>query len=71
MNYIHFAGWATWGQWSVCSATCSGGNQIAIRECLHGNAGESGCIGDQEKMQSCNEASCNGENLLEYLYLLF
>ena len=28
------AHWGTWGEWSLCSASCDGGRQVRVRQCV-------------------------------------
>ncbi|XP_041365646.1 SCO-spondin-like [Gigantopelta aegis] len=59
--------WSLWTEYSStsCSVTCGNGfkNVTLIRNCVGGNAGGPGCIGETTKMQirSCNEGICSGK----------
>ncbi|CAG5111539.1 Oidioi.mRNA.OKI2018_I69.chr2.g5840.t1.cds [Oikopleura dioica] len=52
--------WQTWGEWTECSATCSGGERSRERTCLNGSWGQLGCNSEDEKSQteSCNTHPC-------------
>ena len=53
--------WETWGDWSVCNATCGGGQRSRSRGCLDsvsGSQDQSQCKGNGEQTESCNTHTC-------------
>ncbi|XP_013411296.1 uncharacterized protein LOC106174328 isoform X10 [Lingula anatina] len=52
--------WGSWGNWSLCDATCGGGNRIRTRSCDNPAPDNNGtfCIGSATENESCNNASC-------------
>ena len=56
-------GWAGFGEWSVCSATCGRGIRTRIRSCNspapdHGGAD---CEGENQETQDCTIQDCSGK----------
>ena len=50
-------GWTNWSEWSVCSATCTGGTQTRTRDCTSG----ANCIGAAILRRQCNRGiDCRG-----------
>ena len=47
-----------WTMWTECSASCAGGNRNRQRECLNGNPGDSGCLGNTIEMGVCSQQAC-------------
>ncbi|XP_044534907.1 SCO-spondin-like [Gracilinanus agilis] len=52
--------WETWGSWSPCQISCSGGFRLRWRK-ARGLAGER-CQGPWAQTESCNTAPCPGES---------
>lgn len=54
--------WTEWTDWTQCSATCGGGVQKRVRDCVlpKNNQGSNdfGCVGDTWEMRPCNENKC-------------
>ena len=54
--------WTDWTDWTQCSASCGGGVQKRIRDCIlsKNNQGSNdyGCDGDTWEMRPCNENDC-------------
>ena len=53
--------WETWGEWSVCNATCGGGQRSRSRRCVDsvsGSQDQSQCTGNGEQTESCNTHTC-------------
>ena len=54
--------WTDWTDWTQCSASCGGGVQKRIRDCIlpKNNQGSNdfGCDGDTWEMRPCNEDDC-------------
>lgn len=56
--------WSEWTDWGQCTATCGGGTEKRIRDCLlpaarNGNGTNLyGCDGDTWEMRNCNEHNC-------------
>ena len=57
-------GWSDFGTWSVCSATCGGGDQTRVRSCNNPAPAFGGtvCVGIAEESQKCNTNSCPGRS---------
>lgn len=53
-------GWSEWEDWSLCSASCDGGNKIRSRTCNNPPPGEGGldCPGPAEEVEDCNTDTC-------------
>lgn len=53
-------GWASWTNWSTCSATCGGGRQTRTRTCTNPSPsnGGSSCTGSTSESQTCNTQAC-------------
>jgi len=52
--------WSSWGEWSVCSQSCGGGNQTRARECndpAPSNGGND-CEGEKNDSQECGKDEC-------------
>ena len=66
---IFFSEWSNWGDWSTCTKTCGGGEQIRNRACevpslkISLSKKSSVCPGDSTEKRTCNKNSCPG-NLL-------
>ena len=57
-------GWSDYGDWSVCSKECGGGEQTRERSC-NNPAPENGgaeCQGESVESRACNEQACIGKN---------
>lgn len=52
--------WSEWTEFSDCSVTCGSGIQRRQRECMFGEAGDEGCIGETDDTQVCNTSECPG-----------
>ena len=55
-NFYHFvpdAGWGPYGDWTSCTVTCGGGNQVRQRECQ-----VEPCTGSYMEVQRCNNQTC-------------
>ena len=54
--------WDVWGNWTVCSEQCGGGQQSRTRTQLRlaSNGGEE-CTGDHMQEQKCNTGGCLGK----------
>uniref|UniRef100_UPI00193A61B8 uncharacterized protein LOC120335429 n=1 Tax=Styela clava TaxID=7725 RepID=UPI00193A61B8 len=50
--------WAIWGSWGECDTTCGGGIRLRFRECINGNAGDDGCVGEVFKQEVCSTNPC-------------
>ena len=54
--------WTDWTDWTQCSASCGGGVQKRIRDCIlskdSSGSNDYGCIGDTWEMRPCNENDC-------------
>ena len=48
-------GWTEWNQWSLCSASCVGGDQVRSREC---EGRQSKCVGEAVQSRPCNQFAC-------------
>ncbi|XP_039259105.2 A disintegrin and metalloproteinase with thrombospondin motifs gon-1-like isoform X1 [Styela clava] len=48
--------WGPWQQWSICSATCGGGERNRFRVCVGGMAGSGGCPGPDSEIGICGES---------------
>uniref|UniRef100_A0A7S4GQJ7 Spondin-like TSP1 domain-containing protein n=1 Tax=Oxyrrhis marina TaxID=2969 RepID=A0A7S4GQJ7_OXYMA len=47
--------WADWGEWSLCSASCGGGNSVRVRSIDQvAQKGGEGCSGAFEQYRTCN-----------------
>lgn len=53
-------GWGEWRSWEMCSRTCGGGVQRALRDCDSPKPANGGkyCVGQRERYRSCNVADC-------------
>merc|ERR1711944_115853 len=48
-----------WGQWSVCSATCGGGQRARVRTAtIHSLCNGPPCAGDVTSFEVCNTNAC-------------
>ena len=56
-------GWAYWGEFGECSASCGGGEKTRERSCTHPAPSNGGaeCKGDSKESMSCNEEPCPGK----------
>ena len=54
-----------YGDWSKCSKTCGGGERTSIRTVQQEplNGGKT-CEGVERKVESCNENTCPGINII-------
>ena len=53
--------WGDFGEWSICSQTCGGGEISRTRsKKIQAENGGSPCTGDETENQSCNPHSCPG-----------
>ena len=55
-------GFDEWGNYSECSATCGGGNQMRMRTCTNPvpqNGGKP-CMGAHSESRECNTQPCPG-----------
>jgi hypothetical protein len=54
--------WATWGSWSSCTKSCSGGKEVRSRTCTNPatNYGGKDCVGDPSEERACNTHGCTG-----------
>ena len=51
--------WTDWTEWTECTATCGGGTQKRIRDCvLPDRSGSNGCSGEGYQIQDCNRETC-------------
>ena len=48
--------WSQWTEWSICSKTCSQGQQFRNRTCLS----QMQCSGSSDERQECNLLDCPG-----------
>ena len=56
--------WGAWGDWSLCDRLCGGGEMERERSCQ-----DSGCIGPDKDVLSCNEQACPPDgNIMQSLY---
>ena len=58
---VSFTEWSAWNEWSTCSRSCCGGEQIRNRQCLSTGNDTSGCIGDSSQVRICNTQRCPNE----------
>ncbi|XP_071950294.1 uncharacterized protein [Antedon mediterranea] len=66
-------GWSEWGEWSACTASCSGGSRHRTRGCENPVPKNGGalCNGDYVKTEECNLFICptvSGNNQLPKTY---
>ncbi|MEE6496324.1 hypothetical protein FKM82_002300 [Ascaphus truei] len=54
--------WGPWQDWSMCSVSCGGGEQIRTRLCSHPVQSYAGrpCPGDSTQLLRCNVKACPG-----------
>ena len=45
--------WTEWTEWTECTATCGGGEQTRVRECVLPK-GVQGCPGDNQESRNAN-----------------
>lgn len=61
-------GYSPFGNWSVCSVTCGGGNMTRTRSCSNPEPAMGGkdCLqfGPAMEVMKCNEEKCPGKNLV-------
>uniref|UniRef100_H2Y3E3 Hemicentin-1 n=1 Tax=Ciona intestinalis TaxID=7719 RepID=H2Y3E3_CIOIN len=50
--------WSFWSEWSPCTSSCGNGVSSRTRECINGEIGESGCIGQPSEVEACNTEPC-------------
>lgn len=50
--------WSVWSPFMICSQTCGSGVQSRVRECVSGNPGDVGCMGDVNEERECNTETC-------------
>merc|ERR1712227_584451 len=50
--------WTAWSMWSVCSASCLGGQQMRMRDCIYSAETGSDCIGVSDETRSCASNYC-------------
>lgn len=55
--------WASWSEWSQCSASCESGIRQRYRSCTNPppRYGGKRCIGDELQVEQCATQPCNGE----------
>jgi len=51
--------WSPWSEYSSCTVTCGGGSQARSRQCINGEIGEVGCLGDSVEDALCNSDVSN------------
>ena len=56
-----------WGEWSVCSAECDGGEETRTRPIVTEASGDGLACGDTEEMRPCNEEACVRLNHIQVL----
>ena len=56
--------WSQWNRWTVCTATCGGRLRTRDRTCLNGEAGDQGCEGDLNAVETCNVKVCKRNRFL-------
>eukprot|EP00095_Tigriopus_kingsejongensis_P008230 snap_masked-scaffold591_size129331-processed-gene-0.4 protein:Tk08230 transcript:snap_masked-scaffold591_size129331-processed-gene-0.4-mRNA-1 annotation:"SCO-spondin" len=51
--------WSVWGEWTICSKTCGGGERTRYRQCTDPVTGqEAFCPGSNEESEDCNTQDC-------------
>ncbi|XP_053385781.1 A disintegrin and metalloproteinase with thrombospondin motifs adt-1-like [Mercenaria mercenaria] len=57
-------GWSSWGAWSSCTVTCSGGTKTRSRTCTHPRPSPLGksCEGDTSQISGCGSEVCYIDN---------
>ena len=53
--------WTEWTDWTQCSASCGGGVQKRVRDCIlpkNSGSNDYGCAGEPWEMRSCNDKDC-------------
>ncbi|CAK8695104.1 unnamed protein product [Clavelina lepadiformis] len=53
--------WSTWGQWSLCDATCGQSRQTSERVCNNSQASQDGCSGSAQRSRNCELEKCLGK----------
>ena len=57
--------WSSWNTFGDCSATCNGGNQVRLRQCINGNVGDTGCHDESDlNLRLCNTQVNDTHNIL-------
>ncbi|XP_078487952.1 uncharacterized protein LOC100179634 isoform X3 [Ciona intestinalis] len=50
--------WEQWSPYSPCSVTCGRGTSFRLRQCLDGEVGMLGCIGEVSDNKTCTSSNC-------------
>ena len=58
-----------WSTWSLCSASCGGGEQLRERKCLKNSRSFSDCGGSTEETRKCNEDTCQNLKCCRFITL--
>ena len=51
--------WQSWGQWSICNATCGGGVETRSRGYTPAQNGGQPCEGDDSESRDCALGGCS------------
>ncbi|XP_062517169.1 adhesion G protein-coupled receptor B3-like, partial [Corticium candelabrum] len=55
-------GWAAWGQWAACSASCGSGRKTRTRQCILPKCGgKDFCVGLSRQRVNCQNVCCTGK----------
>ena len=54
----------------MCSQNCGPGEETSMRKCMGNMPGQGGCVGEAERMRSCNIRPCPGWYTNSYFFLV-